>query len=152
MRDWSKAEWVDPKYEWEPLPVSEMPERLLIDYATRCNLRCHMCPVWGLEDDNAIDNVKGVMNLNAARQMLDEFINGQPMVAPSIYGEPLLIPNLREVITDLKRRGIAVAMNTNGLTLSEDIAAFFCDIGVNSVMFSLELHDAGDADESAGRR
>ena len=120
-----EAEWVDPKYHWKPLPVSEMPERLLIDYATRCNLRCHMCPVWGLEDDNAIDNVKGIMNVDAARRMLDEFISEQPMVAPSIYGEPLLIPNLREVITDLKRRGIAVAMNTNGLTLTEDIAAFF---------------------------
>ena len=35
MRDWSKAEWVDPKYNWKPLPVPEMPERLLIDYATR---------------------------------------------------------------------------------------------------------------------
>ncbi|HVI62944.1 MAG TPA: hypothetical protein VM910_10230, partial [Bradyrhizobium sp.] len=107
MRDWSKAEWVDPTYNWKPLPVPEMPDRLLIDYATRCNLRCHMCPVWGLDDDNAIDNVKGIMDLAAARKMLDEFTNAQPMVAPSIYGEPLLIPNLREVLSDLKRRGIA---------------------------------------------
>src|ERR1700741_1740166 len=84
VRDWSKAEWVDPKYNWKPLPVSEMPDRLLIDFATRCNLRCHMCPVWGLEDDSAIDNVKGIMNLDAARRMLDEFTNAQPMVAPSI--------------------------------------------------------------------
>jgi MoaA/NifB/PqqE/SkfB family radical SAM enzyme len=60
------------------------------------------------------------------------------MVAPSIYGEPLLIPNLREVIADLKRRGIAVAMNTNGLTLTEDIAKFFCSSEVDSVMFSLD--------------
>jgi len=45
MRDWSKAEWVDPKYDWKPLPVPDMPDRLLIDFATRCNLRCHMCPV-----------------------------------------------------------------------------------------------------------
>ena len=124
MRDWSGAEWVDPKYNWKPLPIPEMPERLLIDYATRCNLRCHMCPVWGLEDENAIDGVKGIMDVDAARRMLDQFTNVQPMVAPSIYGEPLLIPNLREVITDLKKRGIAVAMNTNGLTLTEDTASF----------------------------
>ena len=50
MRDWSKAEWVDPAYNWKPLPVPDMPDRLLVDFATRCNLRCHMCPVWGLED------------------------------------------------------------------------------------------------------
>jgi MoaA/NifB/PqqE/SkfB family radical SAM enzyme len=138
MRDWSKADWVDPKYNWKPAPVSEMPERLLIDFATRCNLRCHMCPVWGLEDENEIDPVKGIMNLDSARRMLDEFIHTKPMVAPSIYGEPLLIPNLREVVADLKRRGIAIAMNTNGLTLTEEIARFFCDVRVDSVMFSLD--------------
>jgi MoaA/NifB/PqqE/SkfB family radical SAM enzyme len=142
MRDWSQAEWVDPKYGWKPKPVSEMPERLLIDYATRCNLRCHMCPVWGLDDEAAIDSVNGIMDLNAARRMLDQFTAVQPMVAPSIYGEPLLIPNLREVVTDLKRRGIAIAMNTNGLTLNKDIAAFFCDVGVDSVMFSLDATTA----------
>jgi MoaA/NifB/PqqE/SkfB family radical SAM enzyme len=60
------------------------------------------------------------------------------MVAPSIYGEPLLIPNLREVLADMKRRGIAVAMNTNGLTLTEDLAEFFCQIKVDSIMFSLD--------------
>ena len=47
-----------------------------------------------------IDTVKGIMNLAAARKMLDEFTAAQPMVAPSIYGEPLLIPNLREVLAD----------------------------------------------------
>jgi hypothetical protein len=39
-RDWSAAEGVDPIYQWKPLPVSDMPERPLIDYATRCNPRC----------------------------------------------------------------------------------------------------------------
>ena len=106
MRDWTKAEWVDPAHNWKPRPISEMPERLLIDYATRCNLRCHMCPVWGLEDDNAIDNVKGIMNVDAARRMLDEFTHAQPMVAPSIYGEPLLIPNLREFLATRKKGGL----------------------------------------------
>ena len=51
MRDWSKAEWVDPNYRWQPLPVPDLPDRLLVDFATRCNLRCPMCPVWGLDDD-----------------------------------------------------------------------------------------------------
>src|SRR3989441_2576039 len=138
MRDWSQAEWVDPAHNWNPQPVTELPERLLVDYATRCNLRCPMCPVWGSEDEREIDAVSGIMDLAAARRMLDEFTTAQPMVAPSIYGEPLLIPNLREVCRDLKRRGIAIAMNTNGLTLTEDVAAFFCDVGVDSVMFSLD--------------
>jgi MoaA/NifB/PqqE/SkfB family radical SAM enzyme len=137
MTDWTKAEWVDPAHNWQPLPVPDLPDRLLIDFATRCNLRCPMCPVWGLEDDE-IEPLKGYMNLEAARKMLDDFTGKKPMVAPSIYGEPLLIPNLREVLSAVKSRGMALALNTNGLTLTESIANFFCDIEVDSVMFSID--------------
>src|SRR4029450_7564079 len=35
-------------------------------------------------------------------------------------------------------RSIAVAMNTNGLTLTPELAEFFCQIKVDSVMFSLD--------------
>ena len=66
MTDYSRAPWVDPEFNWKPLPVSEFPERVLIDYATKCNLRCPMCPVWGSEDNNAINSVKGIMNTEAS--------------------------------------------------------------------------------------
>jgi MoaA/NifB/PqqE/SkfB family radical SAM enzyme len=138
VTDWSKADWVDPSYNWNPLPVPDLPDRLLMDFATRCNLRCPMCPVWGLDDESKIAPLEGVMDIEHARKMLDEFTTKQPMVAPSIYGEPLLIPNLREVLTDVKSRGMALALNTNGLTLTESIAEFLCEIKVDSVMFSID--------------
>ncbi|HTI85268.1 MAG TPA: radical SAM protein [Alphaproteobacteria bacterium] len=138
MRDWSKADWVDPALNWRPLPVPDLPDRLLVDFATRCNLRCPMCPVWGLDDQSKIEPLEGVMALESARKMLDEFTTKKPMVAPSIYGEPLLIPNLREVLRDVKSRGMSLALNTNGLTLTESIAEFFCEIEVDSVMFSID--------------
>jgi len=138
MRDWSKATWVDPACNWQPLPVAEYPERLLVDYATRCNLRCPMCPVWGVDEDTEIDRVRGIMDLDAARRMLDEVMAAKPMVAPSVYGEPLVIPDFKQVILDIKARGLPIAMNTNGLTLSGDIAAFLVENQVDSVMFSLD--------------
>jgi MoaA/NifB/PqqE/SkfB family radical SAM enzyme len=138
MKDYSKAEWVDPKLGWKPLPVSELPERLVVDFATKCNLRCQMCPVWGSDDDNAIDSVKGVMNADAVRRMLDELQPARPLVQPSIYGEPTLIPNLRERLAEMKARGMTIAMNTNGLTLDDDLAEYMVEIGVDSVFFSID--------------
>jgi len=138
MRDWSKAEWVDPKYNWKPLPVPELPGRVLLDLATKCNLRCPMCVVWGSEDNNAIDSVVGVMDLAASRRLLDEIMAAKPLIQPNMWGEPLMAPHLREQIKEMKQRGIAVAMNTNGLTLNEDLAKFFVDQKVDSVMFSLD--------------
>lgn len=120
------------------MEVPDLPPRVLLDLATKCNLRCPMCPVWGSEDNNAIDSVVGVMNLQAARKMLDELAPAQPMVQPSIYGEPTLAPKIRERIADLKSRGMPVAMNTNGLTLSDDLARFFVEQEVDSVMFSID--------------
>jgi MoaA/NifB/PqqE/SkfB family radical SAM enzyme len=137
-RDWSKASWVDPALNWTPLPVPDLPSRLLLDLATKCNLRCPMCPVWGSADNEAIETVKGVMDIDASRRLLDEVMSVQPLVQPNMYGEPLLAPNLRERITDMKSRGIAVAMNTNGLTLTEDLAKFFIAEKVDSVMFSID--------------
>ena len=139
MHEWTNAEWIDPARPWtNPLPVPDLPERLLVYFATRCNLRCPMCPVWGSEDERAIDDVKGIMDLDAARRMLDQVMAGSPMVAPSVYGEPLLIPDVKQVFTEIKQRGMPIAMNTNGLTLTDDLARFFVDLQVDSIMFSLD--------------
>lgn len=138
MKDYSHAPWVDPAYDWQPIPVTELPERVLIDYATKCNLRCPMCPVWGSEDPEAIDAVKGLMDVEAARKMLDEMMAAKPLVQPCIYGEPTLIPEFKARMLDMKSRGMTVAINTNGLTLTDEIAHFMVEHKIDSVFFSLE--------------
>jgi MoaA/NifB/PqqE/SkfB family radical SAM enzyme len=138
MNDFSNASWVDPAFNWKPIPVDDLPERVLLDFATKCNLRCPMCPVWGSDDDGAIDAVKGIMDLEASRRVLDEIMAAQPLVQPNMYGEPLLAPNLRERLADMKARGIAIAMNTNGLTLDDSLAQYMVDVGVDSISFSLD--------------
>jgi MoaA/NifB/PqqE/SkfB family radical SAM enzyme len=138
MRDWQNADWVDPKLNWVPRPVPELPPRVLLDLAMKCNLRCPMCPVWGSDDDNAIDSVRGAMDLEASRRLLDELAAAKPLVQPNMYGEPLLAPNLRERIADMKAHGMSIAMNTNGLTLRDDLARYFVEHKVDSVMFSID--------------
>lgn len=138
MRDWSKSKWVDTALNWEPRPVSELPPRVLMDLATKCNLRCPMCTVWGSGDDSAIDSVSGSMDMAASRRILDELAAAAPLIQPNMYGEPLLAPNLRQRITDMKQRGMSIAMNTNGLTLSDSLAQFFVDQKIDSVMFSID--------------
>jgi MoaA/NifB/PqqE/SkfB family radical SAM enzyme len=138
VSDYSRASWVDPSLNWTPRPVSELPERVLIDFATKCNLRCSMCPVWGSEDNNAIDSVKGIMNANAAARLLDEVAPVHPLIQPNMYGEPLLIPNLRERLREMKTRSIAIAFNTNGLTLDDDLAKFMVEIELDSISFSID--------------
>ncbi|MCH9050030.1 MAG: radical SAM protein [Proteobacteria bacterium] len=138
MKDWSTADWVDPELNWQPLPVTELPERVLMDYATKCNLRCPMCPVWGSDDEGAIDSVKGLMDIEKARKVLDELMAVKPLVQPCVFGEPMLIPDLIERIRELKARGMTIAINTNGLTLTDRVARQLVEEKVDSVFFSLD--------------
>ena len=59
-----------------------------------------------------------------------------PLVQPNMYGEPLLVPNLRERLREMKARGIAIAFNTNGLTLDDDLARFMVEIEPGSGFLS----------------
>lgn len=121
-----------------PLPVSKLPSRYLLDLATKCNLRCPMCPVWGSPDNEAIESVKGVMDIAASKKILDEIMVAKPMLQPNMYGEPLLAPKIQEQIADMKRRGITVALNTNGLVLTDELAQFLVDVELDSIFFSID--------------
>lgn len=120
------------------LPVPKVPERLLLDLHGDCNLRCPMCLLHGSDDREAVKAMIGTMTIDQARRIMDEVMEAKPLIQPSWWGEPLLAKRLREHIVDMKNRGITVAMNTNGLTLTEELARFFVDVKLDSIFFSLD--------------
>ncbi|MEP0338256.1 MAG: radical SAM protein [Alphaproteobacteria bacterium] len=138
MKDWSKAEWVDPNLSWKPRKVSPLPSRLIMDHATKCNLRCPMCQVWGKAENDVQEAVKGVMDIDGARKILDEVSRAKPLVHSALYGEPLLMPDLKKRITDVKSRGMPMALNTNGLALTKDIANFLIEMKIEAIFFSID--------------
>ena len=154
MIDHSKAPWVDPTLGWKPLPVPELPERVLIDFATKCNLRCPMCPVWGSEDDNAIDSVKGIMDARCvASALLDEMCAGTSAdPAQHVRRAAACSRTCASACADMKSRGIAIAFNTNGLTLDEDLATFMVEIEVDFDLVQHRRRDSRNAEEDPRHR
>jgi MoaA/NifB/PqqE/SkfB family radical SAM enzyme len=150
--DWTKADWIDPKYNWKPSQVPEMPPRVLIDFALKCNLRCGMCPVWGNDDKDGVEALKGLMSLENARRLIDEIAVAKPLVHPCLYGEPLLAPNLKEHIRQIKTSGMTFAMNSNGLSLTDEMATILVDEGVDSVMISIDAISADTLKKVRGIR
>ncbi len=136
MTDKPKAQTIN---RYAPkLPVPELPPRVILDLATKCNLRCGMCPVWGSDDEEAIKNTKGIMNLENAKRVLDEVVAAKPLVHPALYGEPFLAPSFKEIVADAKRRGMTVAINTNGLLLTDEMAQFIVDTKIDSISISID--------------
>ncbi len=134
----NRLDLADQAMNRQPLPVPDLPPRLILDMATKCNLRCGMCTVWGQDDQEALDKAKGVMNLEASRKLLDELMAAQPIVSPCMYGEPTLAPDFRARMLDLKSRGMPVFINTNGLTITKELAEFLVSIKIDSVFVSID--------------
>jgi radical SAM protein with 4Fe4S-binding SPASM domain len=128
MRDLVPREWKAP----------ELPERYLFDLRSECNLACPMCLLHGAPDSPEKEAMIGKMSVERARQLLDEIMTVKPLIQPSMWGEPLLAKDLKVHLKQMKDRGIAVAFNTNGLTLREDLARFLVGIKLDSVFFSVD--------------
>ena len=122
-----------------PIPVPEFPKRVLLDLVTDCNLKCPMCIVHGETDDPRLKEfLKKSMTVENAKQVLDELMAAKPLMMPGMWSEPTMNPNFKTHITQMKERGLTVAMNTNGLKINADMAQFLVDVKFDSVFFSVD--------------
>ncbi len=102
----------------------------------RCNLRCRTCGVCelerarGHEDELTTDQWK--MVIDSATQRL-----GTSLAAVS-GGEPLLRPDLFEIIRHATNRGMAIHLCTNAVLLDDVAIEKLRDSGVATVSISLE--------------
>lgn len=92
-----------------------------------------MCLVWGQTDAEV-----AIMDVEKSRKILDELTEAHSLIQPQFWGEPLLIPQLKERIRDMRSRGLSIALNTNGLTLSDKVAEMLIEEGVGAVMVSID--------------
>ena len=121
------------------LPVPDLPQRILLDLRTDCNLKCPMCIVHGGTDDPRLKSfLRRSMPVAAARGILDEVMAARPLIQPNLWSEPLLAHDFRDHITAMKARGLPVAINTNGLLLKDELAQFFVDIELDSISVSID--------------
>lgn len=122
--------------QWQ---VPELPKRYILDLRSDCNLKCPMCLLHGTGSNTPDREAAiGKMSVAQAGKILDEIMAIKPMIQPAYWGEPTLAKDFREHIAAMKSRGIAVAMNTNGLLLREDLCRFMVTQKVDAVFVSLD--------------
>lgn len=121
------------------LPVPDLPPRMLIDLRTDCNLKCPHCIVHGDTDNPTLKGfLRRSMSVEQARRILDEVMTAKPLIQPTLWSEPMLAHNFQDHIRAMKESGATVAMNTNGLLLTESAAHFLVEAGVDSVSVSVD--------------
>lgn len=105
------------------------------EITSRCNLKCNMCYVRGDITDTQLEDAE-----LSARQLLDlaEQARDMGMVFVNITGgEPLIKKDFWEFYDGLCRLGLVVTLNTNGTTVTEEVAARLAKTPPNRVLVSL---------------
>lgn len=118
----------------EPLVMSSIPLILQIEPTTFCNLECSMC-------------INPVINRNKRHMRLDEFkkiIDNLPFLRKISLvgaGEPLLNPELFNMISYAKSKNISIGFATNGMLLNEETCKKIIDANLDWVNISIDSTD-----------
>jgi MoaA/NifB/PqqE/SkfB family radical SAM enzyme len=79
---------------------------------SRCNLLCPVCSAYRVENDSTLDGKRKILNKLVSFGINKIMFSG---------GEPLLDPDVMELINFAKNLGLKTALSTNGLLLNADI-------------------------------
>jgi len=111
-----------------------LPEEIQIELTTRCNLNCPWCGRKQTKDKSAvIDKIKlkeFIKTLKGIKKV--RFVGG---------GEPLLYPDLVEIIRFGKRYIPNVSLTTNGVLLDKKIISELVESGLSDIAVSLDGTD-----------
>lgn len=113
--------------------VAPVPRLIMLEVTNACNLRCEMC------GNKNMKRVRGRMPLELGRKAIREAAEaGIREVALYTTGEPLLYPDIEELITEAKKNNLRCILTSNGLLLNEDTAEMLCRSGLDSFKFSID--------------
>ena len=133
--------FLDYRRRWHEFPINfivgEFPIHLDIETTNVCNLHCPFCATtyknWG-------PYKKGFLEFAIFKRVIDEGVdNGLCSIKLSFRGEPLLHPDIAQMIAYAKKRGIIdIYFNTNAMLLDENKIDQLIDSGLDRISISFE--------------
>ena len=116
------------------------PFQVLVQVTNRCNMRCSFCDFW----PNGV-SPKLELTLADYQRVAAELAGIGCFLVSVEGGEPLLRPDIVEIVRAFARRHVPV-LYTNGWFMNEDKARGFFEAGVSQVGVSIDFPDAARHD------
>ena len=110
------------------------PSHLTVDVTNVCNLRCPLCPT-GV---GAPGRGKGSMSLATFKKIVDEM--GKYLISIDLFnwGEPLLNPDVYEMIAYAHKRGIVTSISSNFQYFNDRAAEKLVASGLDNLILSID--------------
>jgi Predicted Fe-S oxidoreductases len=113
------------------------PAIYFIEPTNVCNLSCIMCPNSRLSDN------KCSMNFDLFRKIINEIKYVAKVIRLNYRGEPLIHPNIIEMIQYCKENTFArISLSTNGMLLTKELSKKFIETGIDEIIFSLDANSS----------
>ena len=131
-------------------PVAKASERFIPlvmswNITRECNMKCSHCYINATE--KKLDNE---LNTQEAKKLMDQIFQvSRPLLILS-GGEPLLRPDIFELISYGSKKGLKIGLGSNGSLIDDDVARKLKDAGVATVSISLDSHIPAQHDEFRG--
>lgn len=114
------------------------PFRVTWDLTMRCNLDCRHCY------NSSRLEVEGLSSSHL-HTIAEKLSNSGVFFVSLSGGEPLMEPEIWNIVQKLKKRGKSIQLITNGTLITERVARKIKDYGINSIQISIdglkELHE-----------
>ena len=113
-----------------------------IEITYGCNARCRMCPLYGEhtgdKSSRSVANGRKELTTEAIRGVLLQCSRMGTERVLFTGGEPVLRPDLSELVGFGSSLGMSVGVNTNGIILTEDVARDLTAAGLDTLQISLD--------------
>lgn len=120
-------------YIFKKQKASYLPIRLWVETSSRCNLNCRLC----VNKDMPI-NMKGDMDFKLYKKIIDEVKDYVFDVNLFHRGEPLIHPQIVEMIKYASKNNIKTRIHTNGVLLTPELSIKLITSGLNLISFSFD--------------
>jgi MoaA/NifB/PqqE/SkfB family radical SAM enzyme len=133
---------VAPVPELKKLPGRFYPiNYLFVEITNACNFKCTWCP------DEIMDRRRGFMKKEKVFRLLDEIGAKRPWLGPLFpvklhqMGEPMLHPDLVQIVEHAESRGVAIELNTNCGLITRDKIEGLYRAGLTNLILSYQTPD-----------
>ena len=114
-----------------------------------CNLRCRFCDLWRTQHRSG-DALADELTTEEMVRLVNEVAETGCMIVNIWGGEPLVRPDLCDLVRAIDRAGMASVVTTNGFLLTETVARDLVAAGVGSVFVSIDSPVPAEHDELRG--
>jgi len=135
---WSRKEWLNPI---ENADTIKFPMVVTVEPINTCQYNCLYC------SRQLMNRNIGIMSIQTIERISKEAGLHRSAIRHGGFGEPLLHPQILDIIRINKKHNVLTTIFTNGNLLTEDMMRTFVDLGLDEIRFSTsgvipETHNA----------